>query len=226
MIAHTERLTAALEPEVRQITDAVVARVAEIEQEAVREARELSERSERDARVAARFALDRSLQLTSTLEEVAGTVTEMTSALRTGVDAALEALRNLQAAQAELPSELKPRPSEAERNQPDARPEPDPRGAQPEFAGAKLVEWDVEPESDGGILMHLQVGPSPETVEMFREQITMMRDDGKPRNEAKRVLKRYRWGRHFFGMLDEIYSTDGSADAGRHGLIRKLRSRG
>jgi len=192
MFAEAEILTAALEPEVRQIIDTVVARVAEIEQEAVREARELSQRSEQGAREAASFALDRSLQLTSTLEMVAGTVTEMTAALRTGVDAVLEGLRGVQEARVESPD----------------------------------VEAEPEPESDGETLMDLRVEPSPELTEMFREQITMMRDDGKPRNEARRVLKRYRWGRHFFGMLDEIYSSDGSADAGRRGLIRKLGSRG
>ena len=200
-----ELLTAALEPEVRQIIDTVVARVAEIEQEALREARELSQRSEQRAREAAGFALDRSRQVTGTLEELAGTVTEMTSGLRTGVDAVLEALRGLQEAQVELPDEV------------DAR---------PEVSGAKLVEAEPEPESDGETLMDPRVGPSPELAEIFREQITLMRDDGKPRDEAKRVLKRYRWGRHFFGMLDEIYSADGSADAARRGLIRKLRSSG
>ena len=200
-----ELLTAALEPEVRQIIDTVVARVAEIEQEALREARELSQRSEQGAREATSFALDRSRQVTGTLEELADTVREMTSALRTGVDAVLEALRGLQEAHVELPDEV------------DAR---------PEVSGAKLVEAEPEPESDGETLMDPRVGPSPELAEIFREQITLMRDDGKPRDEARRVLKRYRWGRHFFGMLDEIYSSDGSADAARPGLIRKLRSRG
>ena len=202
-----ELLTAALEPEVRQIIHTVVARVAEIEQQAIRDAQELSQRSEQGAREAAGFALDRSRQVTGALEELAGTVTEMTSALRTGVDAVLEALRGLQEAQVELPGELEPR-------------------ARPRASGAKLVEAEPGPEPDGGTLMDPRVGPSPELAEMFREQITMMRDDGKPRDEAKRVLKRYRWGRHFFGMLDEIYSTDGSADAAGRGLIRKLRSPG
>ena len=123
----------------------------------------------------------------------------MTSALRTGVDAVLEALRGLQEAQVEVPGELE---------------------ARPEVSGAKLGEA----ESDGEAPMDPGVGPSPELAEMFREQITLMRDDGKPRDEARRVLKRYRWGRHFFGMLDEIYSSDGSADAAGRGLIRKLRS--
>ena len=199
-----ELLTAALEPEVSQIIDTVVARVAEIEQQALREARELSQRSEQAAREAAGFALDRSRQVTGTLEELAGTVTEMTSALRTGVDAVLEALRGLQEAQVEVPDELE---------------------ARPEVSGAKLGEAESE-GVDGGTPMDPGVGPSPELAEMFREQITLMRDDGKPRDEARRVLKRYRWGRHFFGMLDEIYSSDGSADAAGPGLIRKLRSPG
>ena len=179
-----ELLTAALEPEVSQVIGTVVARVAEIEEQAVREARELSERSEQGAREAARFALDRSRQVTGTLDELAGTVTEMTSTLRTGLGAALEALRGLQEAQLELPP---------------------------------------EPESHGETQIDPRIGPSPELAEMFRKQITMMRDDGKPRDEAKRVLKRYRWGRQFFGMVDEIYSSDGSADPAGRGLIRKLR---
>jgi hypothetical protein len=196
-----ELLTAGLEPEVSQIIDTIASRVAEIEQQALREARELSERSDQGAREAASFALDRSRQVTGTLEVLAGTVTEMASELRTGVDAVLEALRGLQEAQVELPGEME---------------------ARPEDSGADIGEA----ESEGETPMDPRVGPSPELAQMFREQITMMRDDGKPRDEAKRVLKRYRWGRHFFGMLDEIYSPDESADAAGRGLIGKLRSPG
>ena len=47
--------------------------------------------------------------------------------------------------------------------------------------------------------------PSPELTGMFREQITRMRDDGKSRDEAERVLLRFRLGHRFLGMLDDIY---------------------
>jgi hypothetical protein len=50
--------------------------------------------------------------------------------------------------------------------------------------------------------------PSPELTGMFREQITRMRDDGKSRDEAERVLLRFRLGHRFLGMLDEIYLSD------------------
>ena len=50
-----------------------------------------------------------------------------------------------------------------------------------------------------------EIEPSPELTGMFREQITRMRDDGKSRDEAERVLLRFRLGHRFLGMLDEIY---------------------
>ena len=50
---------------------------------------------------------------------------------------------------------------------------------------------------------------------MFREQITRMRDDGKSRDEAERVLLRFRLGHRFLGMLDEIYLSGAPSSRGR-----------
>jgi hypothetical protein len=62
---------------------------------------------------------------------------------------------------------------------------------------------------------------------MFREQITRMRDDGKPRDEAERVLLRFRLGHRFLGMLDEIYLSGAPSSRRRSkaGLFGRFRRR-
>ena len=57
--------------------------------------------------------------------------------------------------------------------------------------------------------------PSTELTGMFREQITRMRDDGKSRDEAERVLLRFRLGHRFLGMLDEIYLSGAPSSRAR-----------
>jgi hypothetical protein len=116
-------LPAALEPELRRIIDTAVARVAAIELEAIREARQLSQRSEHEARDALRFALDRGLNLISSLELLAATINGMADALKTELDDAIVALRNVSEPQSELAEQLMQQPpppieEEAETNAP------------------------------------------------------------------------------------------------------------
>jgi hypothetical protein len=103
-------LPAALEPELRRIIDTAVARVAAIELEAIREARQLSQRSEHEARDALRFALDRGLNLISSLELLAATINGMADALKTELDDAIVALRNVSEPQSELAEQLMQQP--------------------------------------------------------------------------------------------------------------------
>jgi hypothetical protein len=126
-----------------------------------------------------------------------------------------EALRGLRESRVDLPQELTPRrfDGDPERAQPapvEAEPEPEPE-PEPE-AEAEIADPEIE--------------PSPELSEMFREQITRMRDDGKPRDEAERVLLRFRLGHRFLGMLDEIYATEAPrANARKSGLFGRFRRR-
>ena len=85
---------------------------------------------------------------------------------------------------------------------------PSTRSPAPDAAGSD----DPEPDALNPTPRHLspptpdpEIEPSPELTGMFREQITRMRDDGKSRDEAERVLLRFRLGHRFLGMLDEIY---------------------
>jgi hypothetical protein len=72
----------------------------------------------------------------------------------------------------------------------------------------------------------VDIEPSADLAEMFHQQITRMRRDGKPREEAERVLLRFRLGHRFLAMLDEIYSADPKdLDGPKQGLIGKLRGR-
>jgi hypothetical protein len=61
-------------------------------------------------------------------------------------------------------------------------------------------------------------------TEMFRAHITEMRNDGKPREEAERVLKRLKHGRRFLGMLDDIYLSPPPMGVARRkrGLVERL----
>ena len=125
-------LPAALEPELRRIIDTAVARVAAIELEAIREARHLTQRSEHEARDALRFALDRGLNLISSLELLAATVNGMAEALKTELDDAIVALRNVSEPQSELAEQLmrQPPPPIEEEAEP-AAPVPDAPAEQP-----------------------------------------------------------------------------------------------
>ena len=149
-------LPSALEPELRQIIDTAVARVAAIELEAIREARELTQRSEQEAREALRFALDRAFNLIATLELLAATVSGMADALKIELDDAIAALRNVPEPESELSRELSQQPpvetpaaepvaEEAPAVVPEPTPEPEVAAA-PEPEPEQQAEPEPEPE--------------------------------------------------------------------------------
>lgn len=188
----TERIAAALEPELRRVIDMTMEQVAEIERETMRGARELMVSAGQNSKE----ALDRSARLVSSLEAMTGTVSQVTSTLRTEVDDVTAALRGLHELKVELPEEMTGKASDAGPRHAQPQPPPDP---EPQSDRAPEPPAPVAPTPDP------EIEPSPELTGMFREQITRMRDDGKSRDEAERVLLRFRLGHRFLGMLDEIY---------------------
>lgn len=193
---------AGLEAELKQVMDAAVARVAQIETAAVVEAREIVARSEHEARAAFSSTLDRTDQLVSKLETLAGSVDQMSLALRAEVDEVTARLRQMRDGLGDWP--------EGERA--------------PAPTGARLTEEEpADAAAVGGDDPHAE--SSPELAEVFRDQITRMRDDGRSRDEAERVLLRFRLGHRFVYMLDEVYSSAPEMGARKPGLIGKLRSR-
>ena len=118
MMAETERIAAALEPELRRVIDMTMDRVAEIEKETMREARELMVSAGQDSQE----AVDRSSRLVHNLDALSGTVSEVTSALRTEVDYVTESLRGLHGLNVKLPEEMAGNASDAEPRQ--AEPQP------------------------------------------------------------------------------------------------------
>ena len=140
MMAETERIAAALEPELRRVIDMTMDRVAEIEKETMREARELMVSAGQDSQE----AVDRSSRLVHNLDALSGTVSEVTSALRTEVDYVTESLRGLHGLNVKLPEEMAGNASDAESQQaepqpvaPQASPEPEP---EPEPASDRAPE--------------------------------------------------------------------------------------
>jgi hypothetical protein len=188
MVAHTERIASSLEPELRRVIDVTMARVAELEQATRQEARGLLESTEEDSQ----DALERSNRLVANLEALTGTVTEVTSTLRTEVDEVTEALRDLKGSRVRLPEQEPP---------PRSVTEPAPSPAEP-AAAEPVVEPTPAPAID----------PAPEMEEMYRQHITRMRADGKSRKEARRIMRRYAMGHRFMWMVDDIYMHDGSTD--------------
>jgi hypothetical protein len=200
MMPETERIAAALEPALREVIDMTMDRVAEIERETMRGARELMASAGQNSKE----ALDHSSRLVNRLDALTGTMNQVTSALRTEVDDVTESLRGLHRLNVELPEEMARNASDAEPEYADPQPPPDPEPPSDHTAdaldGLELDEEEPEPPTPDP-----EIEPSPELTGMFREQITRMRDDGKPRDEAERVLLRFRLGHRFLGMLDEIY---------------------
>jgi hypothetical protein len=49
---------------------------------------------------------------------------------------------------------------------------------------------------------------SPEVREMIREQVTKMRRTGKSREDAARFLMRFKKGRSYLPIIDEVYGRD------------------
>ena len=136
----TESLPSALEPELRRIIDAAVARVAAIELEAIRDARELTQRSEQEARESLKFALDRAFNLIATLELMAATVSGMAEALKIELDDAIEALRKVPEPRSALAQELAPAA-------PEVQAAPEPAVAQPEATAPEATAPEAkEPE--------------------------------------------------------------------------------
>ena len=139
VLAETEHISAALGPELQRVIDTTMERVAEIERQTLNEARDLMVSSEHDSR----DALERSSRLVKSLEALTGTVSHVTSTLRTEVDEVTEALRGLRESRVQLPEELleelvprrshddgepaQPAPVEAEPPQAAALPDPQPR---------------------------------------------------------------------------------------------------
>jgi hypothetical protein len=202
----TERIAAALEPELRRVVDMTMERVAEIEQETMREARELMASSGQNSQE----ALDHSSRLVNRVEILTGTVNQVTSELRMEVDEVTESLRGLHGLKVELPGETAEGASDAPSS--DHAPEaPAPEAPAPEAPAPEApapAAAGPEPPAPVSPTLELEIEPSPELTGIFREQITRMRDDGKSRDEAERVLLRFRLGHRFLGMLDEIYLSD------------------
>ena len=189
MMPETERIAAALEPELRRVIDMTMERVAEIEQKTMRGARELMASSRQNSQE----VIDRSARLGDRAEILIGTVNEMTPALRAEVDDVTDSLRSLHGLKVELPEEpsQEPEPEQLRSDLAPDAPEPAPPTPDPE------------------------IEPSPELTTMFRDQITRMREDGKSRDEAERVLLRFRLGHRFLGMLDDIYLSGPPRRRGR-----------
>ncbi|MGH6912985.1 MAG: hypothetical protein ACREH3_04680 [Geminicoccales bacterium] len=169
-------------------------------------------RSEHEAREAFGSTLERSAALVAKLEALVGAVDEMSSGLRAEVEDVTESLRAMQDGLREWPEREDGPPSDAEPERAEVQP-PLPAAAEPSPGEGPR----------GGPDPHTE--PSPELIEMFREQITKMRDDGKSRDEAERVLLRFRLGHRFLGMLDDVYSDVSSTNARKTGLMGKLRNR-
>ena len=172
---------------------------------------------------------------------LAGTVTQLSSALREEVDGVVGSLREMRDEHPGWPVQGQPAPDPVVAPEPEAPPpraeapepaqvsEPEPVQPQPTQAREPeppqpepTQERDPEPAASDP-----QIEPSPELTELFREQITNMRREGKSIEEAERVLLRFRLGHRFLDMLDEIYSSDpkDSAGARKGGLLGKFRGR-
>jgi hypothetical protein len=215
MLAETKQIAASLEPELRRVIDMTMDRVAEIERQTLHEARQLMASSEHDSQ----DAVERSSRLVNSLEALTGTVNEVTSALRTEADEVTEALRALHGLNVELPQMQRERPTSAAPQPPSAQA---PLG--PESAPVAPPEpAPTPPAADAQEAPDPEIEPSPELTEMYRQHIIRMRDDGKSRDEAERVLRGFRFGRRFSGMLDEIYL---SAPPRTRRLFGRLRGRG
>jgi len=204
--AETERIAAALEPELRRIVDMTMERVAAIEQQSMREARDAMAASEKDSRE----ALERSSRLVDSVDAVTGTLGEMTLALQAEVEAVTGTLRGLHGLRVRLPDHSADGVArDGQQAEPEVAPLPTPARPEPESSVS-------DPELE----------PAPELTEMFRAHIVAMRDDGKSREEAERVLKRFKHGRRFLGLLDDIYlSAPPPAARGRRGLFGRRRHR-
>jgi len=181
-------------------------RVAAIEQQSMREARDAMAASEKDSR----DALERSSRLVDGAAAVTGTVGEMTSALQAEVEAVTATLRGLHGLRVRLPDESADGVArDGQQAEPEGAPLPMPARPEPESGNS-------DPELE----------PAPELTEMFRAHIVAMRDDGKSREEAERVLKRFKHGRRFLGMLDDIYlAAPPAAARRRRGLFGRRRRR-
>ena len=100
-----QHLLATIEPELKEVIDAAVARVAEVELTAVEQAQQLVARSDREAREAYGSALAHSSELVGRVEVVAAVVSDMSSALRAEIDGLLESLRGIHESLADWPTE-------------------------------------------------------------------------------------------------------------------------
>ena len=176
----------ALEPELRRIIDTAVARVAAIELEAIREARHLTQRSEHEARDALRFALDRGLNLISSLELLAATVNGMAEALKTELDDAIVALRNVSEPQSELAEQLMQRPpppieEEAHREPQAEEPAPEPQAEQ-QAPEPEAEEPAPEPEP-----VAEESAPEPQAQEPEAQEPEAQEPEPQPQEPAPQV---------------------------------------
>ena len=230
MLAETERVASALEPQLREVIDTTMRRVAEIERQTRDEAMQVTVSTKKDSD----DALERSSRLVESLETLTGTVGEVTERLRTECDDVTRSLRGLREAQIQLPEEQVRLDGAVERDEepppveaapaPEPAPEP-PRAAPLVEQAAPVVEQAPPMVEQAPEEADPEIEPSEELTEMFREQITKMREDGKSREEAERVLLRFRLGHRFLGMLDDIYLAPQPTGAARRkrGLFGRRR---
>jgi hypothetical protein len=229
----TEELRSTIEIEVARIVSDAKARATAIEDRALEKATLVEEDSERRLGAALTDSRQRLAALNAQIDAVEASLDQSLQTLRARTH---ELTTGLAAAAAqpfaveppapveepvEAPTEERiEAPTEAQAAPP-AEPPVEPKAEAPPEPKAEAPVQEPPPkektQSDSGERSDLEIR------EMIREQLATLAEVGRTRDDAKRMLLRFRQGERYLDLLDEIYPEEAS-NSGRKGLFRRRKA--
>jgi hypothetical protein len=245
--AATDELKASLEREVRELVDAAKKRASEIEDEASRRAEAIERDARRSAKQAHQGEAERLSAMREAIERLERAMSDALPPLRAEaerlvadrpaptdaeppsgpeLDRAISPGEPPRPAETEQPAPREPTVEQAPQPQPPAA-APAPPKPKPAAIPSATAKLRTEPAARTGPEAPPSQPPpiDAERMQMIRDRLLAMREQGASRVEAEEFLTRV--GAHeLLGLLTQIYSQEGPGQpaAARRGLLRRRRN--
>jgi hypothetical protein len=241
----TEQFWNALERQVRGVLEVAEAHAAELEREADRQATKTKQESEAKAQQMLEGTFARASRVLDSIALVENALSGMLDTLRAELADQSPAAASAKPLPGTITTRDDARPGETRRPAEQAasgelqrapaserRPEENqPATAQPAVTNAQLRERDEDrsvPATPPGPESEVpQLDIKGQFDRLMRAQLSRMVQEGKPREEVKRLLARTRGGERYLGILDQFYAErPADEEPPPQGLLSRLLRRG
>ena len=202
----TEELRASVERQVREIVESAEQRASAIEDSALERAAQVERESQDSAKELFHTSVERSDRMLEAIDALEREIGAVIGLLREEAERLASELRA-----GKVSHDVQPAFNELVAEQADEEPASAETFSEPEFE---------DEEAPIGVN-----GGSPEVRDMIHQQISNLRETGKPREDAQRFLLRFKHGESYLNMLDEIYGPDEEAEEPTPSASRRRRLR-